>query len=292
MHLEAGAGQRADADAIGLLLAGARVIDAALLDQCQSRHQRRLRGVTVVAGALRSDDRAQHAQRDRQRVLLGLLHRTQDVLLGDVRDLVRQHRRHLVLGIGFQHQPGIHGDVTAQSRPGIHVTDVQQEEGEGLLRTLTGGHYPIANTADPVLEQRILHHQTVVAKLAQRLRAVFGLLGRRQRHCRGRADVRQSVFTFAYRGGAAGSQQQGQRHRASHPPDPPRRNPVLCIASSHHPVIMAAARAACVNAKLSRPTLSRPECSARRQRPCRRTAVEFRRGVPILEAGIKPSKAP
>src|SRR5690606_17932033 len=91
------AGQGADADAVGFRLVGAGVVDLALRRQAlgagDRRHGRVVGG--IAAGRLRDRDRAEHGEQVRNAVALGALDAAQYVRLGDVGDLVPEHRGHL-----------------------------------------------------------------------------------------------------------------------------------------------------------------------------------------------------
>src|SRR6188768_3824920 len=67
-----------------------------------------------------------------------ILRAAQDVLLGDVGDLVRQHARHLVLAFGGQDQARVHPDVAAERRKGVDLAIAQQEKSERLLGSVAG----------------------------------------------------------------------------------------------------------------------------------------------------------
>ena len=107
------AGEGADANAIRFRFIVPGVVDLALLHQAHAAHHGSLGGIVAggATGLLCGDDRPKRGQQDRQALALGLFHTAQDVLLGDVGDLVGQHAGHLVLTTGCKHQARVHADV-------------------------------------------------------------------------------------------------------------------------------------------------------------------------------------
>ncbi len=217
IHVVATARQGADAEAVGLGLVGAGVVDLPLLHQAHAgtdRGHRRVAGGGAVAG-LRGHHRRQHAEQDRDLVALGALDSAQHMLLGDVGDFVRQHRGHLVLALGGQHQAGIDPDVAAQRGEGVDLAVLHHEERVRLARLVAVGAEAGAHGLQPVVHQRVVQQVAVVAQLTQHHGAVLGLARRGQQLARRRADVGQLLLGLGQRHGQGqgdgGSQQQGSQ---------------------------------------------------------------------------------
>ena len=211
------AGEGTDAHAIGLGFVGPGVVDLPLLHQPHRRSDGGLRGVAAgtAAGRLRQHDGAQHAQQDRDLVALRAFHAAQHVLLGDMRDLVRQDGGHLILAVRGQHQAGIHADVAAQRGEGIDLPVAHHEEGVGLLGVVAVGAQAVAHGLQPVGDQRVFQQIAVVAQLAQHHAAVLGLAGRREQLACGRADVgKPAVLRRSQRGGKGQGQGGGEQQWA------------------------------------------------------------------------------
>ncbi len=196
IHVVAAARQRADAQPVGFGFVGAGVVDLALLHQPHRAGDGGHGGVAlgVAAGLLRCHHRRQHAEQDRNLVTFRTLHSTQHVLLGDVGDFVRQHRRHFVLALSGQHQPGIDGDVAAQRGECIDLAVAQHEESKRLLRLVAVGAQPGAHGLQPIGNQRVVQHVVVVAQLGQHHPAVFGLASGGQQLAGRRTDVGKAAF--------------------------------------------------------------------------------------------------
>ncbi len=214
----AAARQRTDAEPVGLRFVGTGEVDLQLLHQAHARADCRHGGVAggVATGLLRRDHRREHAQQDRYLVALRLLDAAQHVLLGDVRDFVRQHRRDFVLALGGQHQAGIHADVAAEGGEGVDLPVLEHEEGELLLRLGAVGAEPGTHGLQPVVDQRIVHQVAVVAQFAQHHAAILGLPRRGEQFTGGRADVRQLAVLGPGQGsgqgqGDGGGEQQGSQ---------------------------------------------------------------------------------
>ena len=217
VRVVAAAGEGLDADAVGFRLVGAGVVDHALRHQALGRGQRRHRRVAagVAAGALGDHDRAQHRQQDRDAVAFGAFDPAQDVVLGHVRDFVREHAGDLVFAIGRQHQPGVGADVTAERGEGVDLPVLEHEEGERLRGLVAAGAQPVADALQPALDQRIVEHVAVMAQLAERHRAVLGLLRRAEELACGGADVGQAgVLRRHVERGEGESQCGGERDEA------------------------------------------------------------------------------
>ena len=165
VRVEAAIGQGADADAVGLGLVVAGVVDLPLLQQAQAGHHRGRGRVAggIAAGLLRGDDRAEGGEQDRQAVALRPLGATQHVLLGDMGNFVGQHAGHLIFAVGGQHQSRVHADVAAEGGEGVDLAVAQHEEGEALLRAVAGRDQALADIAQPAVEQRIVEDVALVA---------------------------------------------------------------------------------------------------------------------------------
>jgi len=154
-------------------------------------------------------DRAQHGQQDRHAVALRAFDAAQHVRLGHVRDLVSQHAGHLVLGVRHQHQSGIDADVAAHGGKGVDLAVLHHEEGEVLPGVVAGGGKPVAQPAQPGVDQRILEDVVVVAQLAQHHLAIRLLVRGTEHRPGGRADVRQARALLRGRAQAGDGEHQG-----------------------------------------------------------------------------------
>ncbi len=128
---------------------------------------------------------------DRQRHLLHVLERAQQVLLRDVRDLVREHGRELVLARHVDDQSRIRRDVAAGNRERVDLVVAHDEERERQVRPVAVGDELVAERVDVFVEQRIVEHVAVGAQLVQHAGAVFALVLRRHDRARRAADVGQ-----------------------------------------------------------------------------------------------------
>src|SRR5690606_20013852 len=114
LRVVAAARQGADADAVGLGLVAAGVVDLALRGDALGAGYGGHRGVARgTAARLRDRDRAQHRQQDRNAVALRAFVAAQQGHLGDVRDLVAERAGNLVLAFGLKYQAGIDADIAA-----------------------------------------------------------------------------------------------------------------------------------------------------------------------------------
>jgi hypothetical protein len=126
-RLEAGVAQSLHADPVGLAFGVARE-GQHLLHLSPPGHRddagHRLR---VRARGQRTEHRRR--QRHHRGLALGGQH-ARDVPLGDVADLVRQHRCQFGLALGGHDQAAVHADVTSGQREGVQARVEHQEEFE------------------------------------------------------------------------------------------------------------------------------------------------------------------
>ena len=119
-HVEAGRRKQTEPEAVGLALEVARVVDLRLHRPGLRRHHRALR---EVRPRTRREHRQHHRGHGRDRELLLRADQARDMALGDVRDLVREHRREFRLRLRGEQQPGIHADEAAGQRERVDRAD-------------------------------------------------------------------------------------------------------------------------------------------------------------------------
>ena len=73
-----------------------------------------------------------------------LAHHARHVVLGHVRDFVRQHRGQFRFALRGDDQSGMHADVAARQREGVERGILDQEELEILAHVLAVGHQAVA----------------------------------------------------------------------------------------------------------------------------------------------------
>ena len=62
-----------------------------------------------------------------------------DVPLGDMADLVGQHRHQFGFRLGLHHQPGVHANVATRQGEGIDAAVLESKEPKGLWRKARTG---------------------------------------------------------------------------------------------------------------------------------------------------------
>jgi hypothetical protein len=123
---KAGVGEHTEADAVGLTLHVARIVQLALRRGSLRADHRSLHAVGAAGAAGRQHAQDQPGQAE-QRGALAVDDAARDVALGDVRQLVRQHRGQLVAGGGEGDQPEVHTDKAARQRKGVDAAVAHQE---------------------------------------------------------------------------------------------------------------------------------------------------------------------
>jgi hypothetical protein len=192
----AGISHGLDADAIGLVLVGTRVADLPLVAHGLTQRQRADDHVRV-GGA--GDDGCNHAEPGGNVGNFGVLSRTCQVPLRDVRQLVTHDAGHFAFAIGREQQAGVEADVTAGHRECVDAGVVDHEEGQfGRSRRAVGGQAP-THRRNVVGQLRIFEDVAPAIELAHDACAEQLLLRGRQRVVGRLADV--------------GQVERGRRHR-------------------------------------------------------------------------------
>ena len=124
----AGAGEDVDSDSVGLFFIGAGEVDLLLDQGGLPANGRGSRGIAADCGSER--DGSQQDGRVRNGHLAGGFPGAQEMLLGDVRDFVREYGRQFTLGLGGQQQAGVYADVAPGTGKRIDLRIVDKEEGE------------------------------------------------------------------------------------------------------------------------------------------------------------------
>ena len=137
IRIEIGLGQGLDADPVGFGFVGAGEIDLQLRRQTFRRGD----GADVgIAGAVRAlvrgrDQRADHRQHHQRCVFLLGFHRAHQMLLGNMRNLMREHGGQFVFVAGGGDKSCIHADKTAGQGKGVDRRIAHHEKREGLVGT-------------------------------------------------------------------------------------------------------------------------------------------------------------
>ena len=130
-NVEAGAFQQAETKAIGFAFEIARIVQLVL-----DRHSLPGHGRThcEVGTAARGKDRHGQRQEARHLALARLVDQARHMVLGNMGDLVRQHRGKFRFGCCREDQSAMHSDVTAGHGKGIEGPVAQREELKILAR--------------------------------------------------------------------------------------------------------------------------------------------------------------
>ena len=190
MRVEAGGGQRADADPVGLILIVACEVDLLLrgrtLRDCHGPLQR----VATAAGG--AEDHGAEHQRGRQDALPAVgMHGPRNVTLGDVGDLVCDDAGQLVLVSSGLDQARVHADVAAGQGEGVDVGVVHDEECERVVSVISLRGDAVADIVDVLGDLRIFDDCTAEANIAHDLPANLRLDRLGKHRVGGATHVRQ-----------------------------------------------------------------------------------------------------
>ncbi|MEO6186984.1 MAG: hypothetical protein ABIP38_08430 [Steroidobacteraceae bacterium] len=163
--IEAGRGQIADADAIGLMLFHAREIDL-LLHGRALRNGNDARHGFGIAGDGAHENRPEHGRQRGEAAATLRLYRTRNVPLHHVADFVRHHARQFRLGIGEQHQSRMHGNEATWQCKCVDAAVAHSEEGQALFALLGLDTNPAPQSLQVVGGFRIFQYQVLVAQVA------------------------------------------------------------------------------------------------------------------------------
>jgi hypothetical protein len=142
--------------------------------------------------------------------LLLLAEHARNVALGDVRDLVREHRGELRLGVGGADQPGVHPYEAARKREGVDGGIAQDEELEVVARPARHAREPRAQLAEVLADLGIVDVARLAeADLAHDALAEAPLHLRRQRGFAAAPEVGQRLSERARREGDHRDGEQG-----------------------------------------------------------------------------------
>ena len=180
-RIEAGLGEDGHADAVGLLLERAGVVEPLL------RHgggRERHRGFAALAAGTGQQYSGEHGRHGRKAHALRFRDQARDVPLGDVGGLMRQYRRQLRLALGGEHEAGVDADEPARNGEGVDGRVVYEKESECLVRGVRAVRQFLPQRLDIVVEFRIVHERQAVARLAHEILAELAFL--RGRDDRGR----------------------------------------------------------------------------------------------------------
>ena len=164
VRVEAGVGQRADADAVSFVLVTAGEVDLLLRSRALCYHHACLHGVTV-ARRDPGQNRAQHQCRRQDALPLTGMDGPRDVPLRDVRDLVGQHAGEFVFIAGRIDQAGMHTDVAAGQGEGIDIGIVDDEEREALAAVVGLRGNAVAHFVDVLGDLRVFDDPPAKANL-------------------------------------------------------------------------------------------------------------------------------
>ena len=127
VRIEAGGGEEAHADAIGLVFVGAREVDLLLHGRALRHGDAAERGV-ARAGGRADQDRRENGRHGRDALAALRANAPRDVPLRDVRDFVRQHAGELRFVARGEHQPVVHADEAAGQRERVDRVVAHEEE--------------------------------------------------------------------------------------------------------------------------------------------------------------------
>ena len=134
-HVEAGLAQGVEAEAVGLALEVARVVELRL-DAGRLPGQRSAHGhVRIAARRQNGHGQRQHGGQLR---LPGLVHQSRQMVLADVGNLVGQHRSELRFAAGSQDQTGVHADIAPWHGEGVERGILEGKELELAAGLPTG----------------------------------------------------------------------------------------------------------------------------------------------------------
>ncbi|MNV36108.1 hypothetical protein D3C71_1275730 [compost metagenome] len=125
LRCKPGGGHQAIANAVRLALHVARKVQLVLHGQRLPPHHQRLRGARILAGRQRAQN---HRPQQQGRLLALLGDEARDVALGDVAELVGQHRGQLVAGGNDPDQAKVHAQIAARQRKRVHRAVAPQQD--------------------------------------------------------------------------------------------------------------------------------------------------------------------
>ncbi len=208
--VEAGGGQKLEADAVGLLFHAAAVVDLFLGGEPLRGDD--AAGDGVAAAACRPEqDRRQHGGEGIYVGVLGVEELAGDVVLDLVRGLVGHHRRELRLRMGKQNQAGVDEDIVARGREGVDYRRVDAEVVKAGRAERALRREPPADGVQVLLDLGVLYELMLRAHLQHHLVADLVLLLHRQDDRSRTAEIRQ--VRFERRGQIGGQWNRGQRGR-------------------------------------------------------------------------------
>jgi len=152
--------EQLQADPIGLSLEVARIVQLMLNTRRLARDGRAYRRVRIAA---RRQDGDGQSRQPRQLALALLADHARQMALGDMGDLVRQHRCEFGLRLCREYQPGMDSDIAARHGKGIQGGIAQGEELELLLGLFALPGQPAPKAVEVAVDLGIIH----VARLAQ-----------------------------------------------------------------------------------------------------------------------------
>src|SRR5579862_2891571 len=190
--IETGARQIADADAVGLPFVVAREVDLVLNRHALGSGDGTLGGLAAAAERTEHDRPDQGC--DRGQALLRLIRdHARDVVLGDVRGLVRHHAGELRLRGGCENQPAIDEYEAAGHRERVDGLVLDGEIVEVLPTHRALGGEALADPVDVFVDLRILDERVLIAQLMRHHCPELVLLRLREVGGRRAPEVREIV---------------------------------------------------------------------------------------------------
>ena len=137
-----------------------------------------------------------------------------DVALGDMRDLVGQHRREFAFGFRREDHSGVDADESSRRGERVQRLVLDHEEREPEIAVIGGGSEPVAQRLDVLLDQGIVDQGESRADGAHERFSECALVGGRERRLRRVAEIGELHLRLRSAGNACHCPHHRKQHEA------------------------------------------------------------------------------